>query len=275
MKKKFLCIVLIFVLALSVVGFVSCNTSINGDKLVLELNEEGNGYIVCDVTNKKLTKVVLPETYNGLPIVSIGKRAFDGCEKLTSLTISDGVTTIGFAAFVSCFNLTDVYYTGDIESWCKIDFASSASNPLCNGANLYINNELVTELIIPDNVTTLKDCAFAGYTSLTRLTIPNNVKSIEFAVFQECKKLTNVTVGSGVTTIGEASFRSCEQLTSITISNSVTTIDCYAFERCRNLTEIKFNGTVAQWNAIEKGKDWNDDVPATKVICTDGEVALQ
>lgn len=54
----------------------------------------------------------------------------------------------------------------------------------------------------------------------------------------------------------------------------VTSIGDAAFYGCSSPTEIKFNGTVAQWNAISNGLYWNNGVPATKVICSDGEVAL-
>lgn len=61
---------------------------------------------------------------------------------------------------------------------------------------------------------------------------------------------------------------------SVTIPNSVTSIGENAFEYCKNLTEINFDGTIAEWNAITKGYNWNRQVSATKVICTDGEVEL-
>jgi hypothetical protein len=60
----------------------------------------------------------------------------------------------------------------------------------------------------------------------------------------------------------------------VEIPDSVTSIGYYAFAYCDSLTSITFEGTVEQWKAISKGSNWKYNVPATKVACKDGDVAL-
>jgi hypothetical protein len=90
--------------------------------------------------------------------------------------------------------------------------------------------------------------------------------------------ITSAVVPDGVTSIGdtnEAPFAYYDILTSITIPASVTSIGGYAFYDCTGLTTITFKGTVAQWNAITfGGADWNYNVPATTVQCSDGTVTI-
>ena len=81
-------------------------------------------------------------------------------------------------------------------------------------------------------------------------------------------------MGNNVTSIGDSAFMSCPELTSIEIPDSVTNIDDYAFYNCSGLTSITFNGTKEQWEAISKGSKWNNNVPATKVVCSDGDVEI-
>ena len=76
-------------------------------------------------------------------------------------------------------------------------------------------------------------------------------------------------------------FYACNNLTNVTISNSIKAIDECAFYYCPNLTSINFNGTTAEWNAINKNYNWIirrnyafPDYPDTKIICSDGTVAL-
>ena len=163
--------------------------------------------------------------------------------KITTVNFAENsqCTSIGDYAFYNCTSITDVYYSGDINDWVSISFGSYG-NPLNNGANLYINNELVTEANI-DTATSIGDRAFYGYDKLTSITIGDQVTSIGDYAFVYCSGLTSITIPSSVTSIGYSAFSSCSSLTSITIPDSVTSIGDYAFSSCSSLTEINFNAT--------------------------------
>ncbi len=130
----------------------------------------------------------------GNSVTSIGHYAFNNCSGLTSVTIPNSMTSIGSSAFDGCVGLTSVNYTGNIAQWCGIIFTGHASNPLCYGHNLYIDNELVTDLTIPDSMTSIKQYTFEGCSSLSSVTIPNSVTSIETAAFSGCSELYSITV---------------------------------------------------------------------------------
>ena len=77
-----------------------------------------------------------------------------------------------------------------------------------------------------------------------------------------------------MTSIGSYAFENCISLTSVTIPDSVTSIGRYAFYGCDSLTSVTFEGTMAEWNAVYKGSQWNDDCPFTEVECSDGNVSV-
>ena len=163
-----------------------------------------------------LTDIVIPDS-----VTSIGMRAFWDCTSLTSIVIPDSVTSIGRFAFDGCTGLTDVYIT-DIDAWCNISFSSSDSNPMYYGDNLYLDGNLVTELIIPDGVTSIGDYAFEGCTSLTSIMIPDSVTSIGDYAFEGCTSLTSIVIPDSVTSIGYVAFIGCTGLTSITVDEDNT-----------------------------------------------------
>ena len=188
-----------------------------------------------------LTSVKIPDS-----VISIGTWAFTYCSGLTSITIPDSVTSIGEIAFSGCSGLTDIYYAGDIAGWCNIQFDSSTSNPMYYADNLYINGELVTDLVIPNSVTSIEKYAFYNCSGLTSITIPDSVTSIGNSAFSGCSGLTSVTIGNGVTSIGNYTFGNCSGLESITFgeNSQLESIGSNAFDGCSSLTSITIPDSV-------------------------------
>lgn len=106
--------------------------------------------------------------------------------------------------------------------------------------------------------------------------IPDDITIIGQWAFMYCRNLKSITFAnnSQLATIESGAFEDCKSLASIKFPASVITIGTNAFLRCANLKDITFEGTIAQWNAITKGYNWNKNVPATHVQCTDGTVEL-
>ena len=176
----------------------------------------------------------------GNSVTSIGNNAFNGCSGLTSVTIPNSVTSIGGGAFAGCSGLEEVHIT-DIAAWCNINFHS---NQFSYAHHLFMDGKEITDLVIPNSVTSIGGSAFEGCSSLTSVTIPNSVTSIGEYAFSSCHGLTSVTIGNSVTSIGEYAFSGCSGLTSVTIPNSVTSIGGYAFHNCSGLTSITIPNSV-------------------------------
>ena len=100
------------------------------------------------------------------------------------------------------------------------------------------------DVVIPDEVTSIGDKAFADCRSLTSITIPNSVISIKKWAFRYCGSLTSITIPDSVTSIGELAFSGCGSLTSISIPDGVTSIGYWAFHACRSLTSISIPDSV-------------------------------
>ena len=192
----------------------------------------------------------------GTSVTSIGEKAFGYCESLNELVLPNSVITIIEGAFLSCKNLKIIRFDGTLEQWCSINFETSSghsgTNPCGNNdAQLYIDGNLVDNIKISGEVLEIKDRAFFS-----------------------CNSLISVNILSGVVNIGSYAFYECTSLESIIIPDGVTSIGLRAFENCTSLESITFNGTIEQWNAITKSYEWNSNVPATHVQCTDGPTAL-
>ena len=191
-----------------------------------------------------LVNIILPDT-----IINIGEYAFNNCINLKSITIPESVTNIDNSAFYGCSKLENIYYEGTIEDWCNIEFGDLYSNPMYYAKHFYMldeNNEYyeVTEIEIPNTITSLRDYQFYGFCYLEELFISNSATSIGLATFFGCNSLKSVVFNgnSNLNSIGSSAFSNCDSLISISIPESVTSIGEDAFKNCRCLTSVVFNG---------------------------------
>ena len=187
--------------------------------------------------------VSIPAKIKGTAVTSIATNAFNDCSGITSIAIPNSVTSIGDDAFHGCTGLNAVHIT-DIDAWYGISFDSYYANPLCYAHDLYLNNDLITELVIPNSVTSIGNYAFSGCTGLTSVMIPNSVTSIGNYAFSGCTGLTSINIPNNVTSIGNSAFNSCTGLKSVTIPDSVTSINQSAFSGCMGLTSVTIGNSV-------------------------------
>ncbi|MBR5189379.1 MAG: leucine-rich repeat domain-containing protein, partial [Paludibacteraceae bacterium] len=209
--------------------------------------------------DSEFTKVTIGEG-----VTSIGEKAFYDCDSLTSITIPDSVTEIGYGAFHGCNALKDVNINiTDLAKYCT----NNAVHKIPGNQYLFIDNKEITELVIPDGVTTIEDYAFQYCDSLTSITIPDSVTSIGNYAFDDCSSLTSITIPDSVTSIGEYAFGGCSNIEEITAESWIG----YAFNKFSSLKRIngkeiisdgsfKFAGDKLVW--VDRGLS-SVSIPAT------------
>ena len=301
--------------------------------LAFELNADGVSYILAGIGECTDTDVVVPATYENLPvteikmsaferkpitsiiipdsvttmgtnvfwgctnlvsvtlsknITSIGLNTFRDCTSLTSLTIPEGVTTIAKNAFYSCTKLERLdipasittineaftnckikeVNVADIGAWCNITFSNINSNPLfyCN-ANLLLNDEIVTDLVIPNGVTEIKDYAFSmqkgALGTIISVRIPSSLTKIGSDAFANCNGIqrvyiTDVAAWCKIDFAEESSnplatsrsyittklYVNGKIVTDLVIPEGVTEIKPFAFQNGTQLTSVTIPSTV-------------------------------
>lgn len=191
--------------------------------------------------------VTIPDTIQGLPVVSIGDRAFynstlssvtfpgslnrigewtfSACNFLVEVTIPDGVTSIGEGAFSGCINLKDATIPGSLTN---IGYAAFSSCGLTNVAIL-------------EGLTRVADEMFSFCFSLQQVTLPNSVGHVGALAFHACTSLTNIAIGSGLASFGENAFL-LSQLTSFTVSP-----DNAAYSSADGVLFDKTRSTLVLW----------------------------
>ena len=184
-------------------------------------------------SSESLRHVILPEG-----VTLIDNSAFNSCYGLDSLIIPNSVETIEDWAFAGCKNLSYVKMPQqlkkvgqgafgncqsmayvdipDLSSWAMVDFYNNSANPLNFAKKLIVNGEEITDLVIPDDVTSIGNCTFYNCVNLTSITIGEHVASIGASAFRGCSNVTSIVIGEDVTYIGGWAFNGCSKVTSVT-----------------------------------------------------------
>lgn len=145
-------------------------------------------------------------TLTDLPKVkTIGKSAFEGCSKLTTLNFGQDLMTVDDRAFYNCTN--------------------------------------VTKLTFPDAITTIGDEAFYNCSSITEVTVGSKLQSIGASAFQKCGSFTAILLPDNFTTMGASAFEGCKKLTVAKLGNSLRAVPARAFKNCIALSEMTVPAT--------------------------------
>ncbi len=210
-------------------------TAFEGINIISNTYVDGKGVMIFDAPiysigakafyNSLLTSVKIPDA-----VTIIGNRAFYGCAKLKEIHIGKGIRTIEDYAFYDCQLLKSITIQNDnlsyigtrafyasnnptrkvnisnLSSWIQTTFKDYFSNPFYRSAELYINSELVENLIIPSNITTIKQYAFNYCGSIVSVSISDSVTRIEKEAFACCANLERIDFGTKVSYIGNRAF---------------------------------------------------------------------
>ena len=186
----------------------------------------------------------------------------DSGEYITAITVGEGVTSIGAAAFGSLENLKSISLPSSLE---KIgDYAIAACTSLTTltipenvseiGIWAFTGLWSLKELNIPGSVEKISDYAFAGCNALEKLTINSGTKEIGKYAFTGCTSITELTLPEGLETVDEYAFNDCEVISTLTLPASIKSIGVSAFNNC-GIKSVYFLGTQTQWDAVTKGEN--------------------
>jgi hypothetical protein len=243
----------------------------------------------------------IKSVYIPASIKIIGVRAFTGCEKLENVIFEENsqLKSIYDSAFASCSALTQISIpksATDIRNYVFASCTSLESIVLPEGLteigkNLFNRCYALNSVNIPASVTVIRSEAFFHCTSLKSIVIPKNVSEIERMVF-EGAALEHITFekGSalkkftiGIVNIKEFSFPDnteiiyqyslfeCPKLETVIIPRSVKKIEFLGIRTSRNIKNIIYEGTMAEWEAIDLA-NFAIDLAEYTVVCTDGEL---
>lgn len=200
----------------------------------------------------------------------ISNYAFHFCRNLNTITIPDGITSLGTSAFSHCSSLLSLiipdgvssieqsfaYYGFDLETIAIPNSITSIGNSSFNtcyslkritipdgvtsiGNTAFQNCVCLSSITIPDSVTSVGNNAFQTCSGLATAKLSNRATSVPQNIFNGCSNLQSITVPDGVTSIGNSAFSGCFNLKTATIPDSVTSIGTYVFNNCNLLSSVE------------------------------------
>ncbi len=205
--------------------------------------EDELGYILTAVDLDSIQKVQIPATYSGKPVLAIaaGASVING-GSITELTIPDSVMSIGENAFCRMSSLTKIIFGSGIRAIGAYAFSGCFA---------------------------LKTIEMSGtstiFSAQGNCLIETATKTVILGTFN-----CSIPNDGSVTAIASGAF-SYYDIGTVTLPQSITVIEENAFYNC-SITNFHYEGTKADWEAIEKDEKWCAETDPFDVICSDGNV---
>jgi len=181
-----------------------------------ETNKDGDFTIIGyrkETTSESTLSI--PATIDERPVTGIANGAFKA-NLAKSISIPEGIVTIGDTAFYDCDNLTAVKIPSTVTKVGKAAFS---------------NCEKLSYITLSSEMTEIADYTFRDCVSLTAITVTDKITSIGAGAFMGCTALKNVALPAGLTDIGDAAFVNCPALSAITLPAGLTNIGTFIFSK--------------------------------------------
>ncbi len=204
----------------------------------------------------------------------IGDGAFQNCDGLTSLSFPEGMTQIGDGAFQRCGRLETLFFPStmksidwgvfcesheneyggectcdsirrievmDIATWFNSNrFTERNHHVTAPYADLYVNGDLLTEVVLPDTMTRIRPALFYGCKTLRSVVFPKNLKVIDNCAFSNCTGIENLELPQGLDSIKSSAFSRCKGVKYVNLPQELKYIGMMAFGSCTELISVSF-----------------------------------
>lgn len=214
----------------------------------------------------KLEKVTLGETVNAIgdyafsncfltefrlnKEMQIGYKAFESCSIRTLYIPHDCHAVIDRDAFPSALSGSNKICLDDLDALFTISWTGKGSAYFIGYAEyaIYVNGELVEDLVIPEGITEFNDAIFSG-SKIKTLTLPSSLLTIGKEVFKGCKNLQSVAFPSNLESIDASAFQGCTALQAVSLPTTLKTIGDNAFQGCTAMTEVRLSPSITKIGA--------------------------
>lgn len=272
-KKLVSLIALVLCVCLTFSGCESLTLLFDDTDASIEYKIENGEAIVKSVPNKStVTKIVIPDEYEGVPVTKISDFAATNLEYVTEFIIGKNVKEIGVWALENNQHITTYDVDDDNEYLCDVDgviytkdmktlLFYPIAKDLTDAKDENGNNIKISKYTIPDGVETIRSKAFYKCGYLAEINIPDSVKRIEEKSFFRCEKIGKIKLPQALEFIGKDAFSYCYELTELDIPSNVKQIDEYAFYNCTNLLTVNVDNSESdmtlgnKWYPTNQGKN--------------------
>lgn len=218
-------------------------------------NKEGTTLIQCPPTKEKT--VTVP---NGVTV--IGEAAFSTCKGITAVTLPKTVKTIDGMAFSQCTALTSMNFPDGLEVIGYLAFSNCRQLKSITipdsvrmvAVQAFTRCTALKTVHLGDGVTVLDEAVFSKCTALTSIVIPDGVEKIFVEAFSGCTALKEVTIGKGVKEISEYAFNGCTALKTVRLPKNIEVIQHHAFAGCDSITDVYYD-QLSKFSHVEAYND--------------------